>query len=195
MKELRFGISAAVVLVALAAGCKKADVSQSSAMSAAKEGRPSERPLVEAVPVPPESRDFIVKAAQGNLLEIALGRLALARGASPAVREFGMRLVADHSQAYGELRQLAAKRGVHLPSEPSPSDKMMIQSMAGLVGRAFDRAFADHMVQDHERAIADFRRASRELRDPELREWAAKMVPVLESHLAQAKQVKAAVDR
>lgn len=48
-----------------------------------------------------------VLVTAGNLLEIELGRLALARGQSPDVKAFGLRLVTDHGKAYEELRQIA----------------------------------------------------------------------------------------
>jgi len=206
MNGLRSLISVALLSLALATGCKKADVSQREPMSAAKEGRTPERSFVEAAAVTsagrsapmlvsPESRNFIMRAAEANLLEVELGRLPFSRGVSPDVKAFGMRLVADHSQAYDELKQITAKKGIAVPTALSPMGRMMVERMAGSSGRAFDRAFAEHMVQDHERDLSEFRRASRELPDPELRAWAAKLVPVLESHLAQAKEVRASVER
>lgn len=191
MNELRFAISATLLSLVITTGCRQADVPQGSqAVSAAKEGPPSEHGPAEVAQVAPDARAFIMKAAEGNLLEVALGQLAIAKGVSPDVKAFGMRLVADHSRAYDELRQIAARRGITLPTQLDIAGRMMVDQMSKLGGSAFDKAFADHMVQDHERDVREFRRASKELRDPELREWAARMVPVLESHLAQAKELK-----
>ncbi len=193
MRELRFAVSAAVLSLLIAAGCRQADLPQGSqSVSAAKEGPPLGGPA-EVAQASPDARAFIMKAAEGNLLVVALGRLALSKGVSPDVKAFGMRLVSDHSRAYDELRQIAARRGIAVPTQLDAAGKMMVDQMSNLSGNTFDKAFAEHMVQDHEGDVRDYRRAAKGLRDPELRDWAAKMVPVLESHLAQAKEVRAKV--
>jgi putative membrane protein len=42
------------------------------------------------------------------------------------------------------------------------------------------------MVQDHRQDVATFERESNRANDPALRQWAAKTLPTLKSHLEQA---------
>src|SRR5215212_11368376 len=53
-------------------------------------------------------RDFLMDAAMGGLLEVELGRLAAQQGASDTVKQFGQRMVDDHSQANTQLMTLAS---------------------------------------------------------------------------------------
>jgi putative membrane protein len=62
------------------------------------------------------------KAAKGGMMEIALGRLAEQNGQSAELKSFGSRMVTDHSKANDELKSIAAKKGVKLPSK-EPSEK------------------------------------------------------------------------
>ena len=59
---------------------------------------------------------FLKQAAEINLGEVQLGKLAEQKGNNPAIREFGRRMVEDHTKAEDNLRQIAQQQGVTLPS-------------------------------------------------------------------------------
>src|SRR5262245_34960554 len=61
-------------------------------------------------------RAFMLKAAQGGMTEVELGRLAQDKGASQAVKDYGKTLVADHTAANEKLRSIATDEAVILPS-------------------------------------------------------------------------------
>ena len=64
-------------------------------------------------------RDFIQKAASGGMAEIQVAQLAQQRANSPQVKEFANRVIADHTQANNELRQIAQQRTSRCrPSQP-----------------------------------------------------------------------------
>ena len=80
-----------------------------------------------------------------------------------------------------------------MPTQLKPDHQEEVNEMATLSGAKLDTEYADDMVEEHEKAVKEFREAARELKDPELRAWAAKTLPMLEQQLDQAKQVKAKV--
>jgi putative membrane protein len=121
---------------------------------------------------------------EGNLTEIAAGRLAITRGSTPAVRQFGAELVKDHSTADGELVALAAKLNVVLPSASAPQDGL--DELGNLTGRAFDRAFVKMMLDDHDKAVALVQGAQPSVKNGQLLEYLEKLLPVLERHRSTA---------
>jgi len=43
------------------------------------------------------------------------------------------------------------------------------------------------MVEDHEKDVKEFEKASKSAQDPDLKAWAAKTLPTLQGHLKMAK--------
>ena len=74
-----------------------------------------------------------------------------------------------------------------LPSEPKPEHKAEKQHLEKLSGAAFDDAYSQHMLKDHQKDVAMFKKQSTSGSDADTKAWAAKTLPTLEEHLAQAK--------
>ena len=62
-----------------------------------------------------------------------------------------------------------------------------------LSGAEFDRAFANHMVMGHEKAIRKFENASANLQDADLKKYADKTLPTLRDHLRRAQELQSQV--
>ncbi|HEU5321264.1 MAG TPA: DUF4142 domain-containing protein [Methylomirabilota bacterium] len=136
-------------------------------------------------------RPFVAEAAAGNLAEVELGRLAAQRAAADAVRQFGARMVRDHSQAQSQLTQLAAAKGVSLPAELDAERRTTYERLAALAGPRFDEAYMGEMVADHTKDVAAFEGAAQTAPDADVRAWAAQTLPVLREHLRLAEQLHA----
>jgi putative membrane protein len=132
---------------------------------------------------------FMMKAGGDGLAEVELGRLAIDRASSSDVKSFAQMMVDDHSKANGELTGLAAQKSVTLPSEPPPPAKAAKDHLSSLSGAAFDKAYMDHMVKDHEKAVALFSKEASGGKDPDTKSWAEKTLPTLQQHLAKAREV------
>jgi len=136
---------------------------------------------------------FMMKAAQGGMAEVAMGNIAKQNGGSDAVKSFGDRMVADHTQASNELHKLAQQKGITLPTGVSAKDKRMSKMLEAKQGSDFDKAYVRDMVKDHETDVAEFRREAENGKDPDVKAWAQKTLPVLEQHLATAQQIASQV--
>lgn len=136
-------------------------------------------------------RQFLMQAIQGDLAEIKLGELAQQKGQSDEVREYGAKLVQDHSKSLEEARQLAEAEGIEVPEEPSPEAQQVHEQLMGLSGEEFDREFVRSMVEDHEKAVSLFETQA-EGSDTDTADYAEKTLPVLEEHLQIAESIEPA---
>ena len=138
---------------------------------------------------------FVKEAAIGGMAEVELGTLAKEKASSPDVKQFGDRMVTDHSKANDELKQWAQQKNVTLPTEVDAKSKATHDRLAKLSGDAFDKAYMADMVSDHIKDVAAFKRESTGAKDPDLKAWAGKTLPTLQDHLKQAKDVQAKVGK
>src|SRR5258707_15201082 len=90
---------------------------------------------------------FVKEAADGGMAEVELGKLAADKGSSGAIKQFGQRMVADHSKANDQLKQLASEKKVELPQEPSAKHKATMARLEKLSGQAFDNAYVAEMLK------------------------------------------------
>jgi putative membrane protein len=130
--------------------------------------------------------EFILKAAQGGMAEVELGRVASQQASSDEVKKFGQRMVDDHGKGGEELKTIAQSRGIALPADMENKDKALRDRLAKLNGKNFDRTYMRNMVADHRTDVAEFKREANSGKDPEVKAWAAKMLPTLEDHLRVA---------
>jgi len=138
-------------------------------------------------------RKFVMEAARGNMAEVELGKLAAEKGASDTVKQFGKRMADDHGKAGTELKAFADQKGLTLPTDLDPKHKQLRDRLAKLNGADFDKAYANEMVKDHKKDVADFKREAKAAKDPDLKSWAGKTLPTLEDHLKQAQDMQAQV--
>jgi putative membrane protein len=124
---------------------------------------------------------------------VQLGRLAAERGSSDAVKKFGERMAADHGKANDELAQLAQQKGITLPTDLGASDQRTYERLSNRSGADFDREYMKDMVRDHDKDVKAFEREAKNAKDPDLKAWAEKTVPVLHEHQQQAHQLQASV--
>jgi len=138
-----------------------------------------------------DDSEILVSAAETNLAEIDLGKLAQSKGTSPHVKEVGKMIEADHSKAMADLMALAERKNITLPSVITEDGKEHYADLNGKsAGAEFDKKFADMMVDGHEDAIKKMEDASENAHDADVKAWAAGMVPALQMHLEHAKKLQ-----
>jgi putative membrane protein len=136
---------------------------------------------------------FVKDASEGGMAEVKLGELAQQKGQSQAVKDFGHRMVADHSKAGDELKGIAAQEGMTTASSPSIGYDALRAKLAVLSGASFDKAYMSAMLKDHEDDIAAFQKEADAGADPKIKHFAAKTLPTLHEHLKLAQKAAAEV--
>jgi len=136
----------------------------------------------------PES--FMKDAAQGGMAEVQLGKLAEQKSKDPEIKKFAQMMVTDHTAAGNDLKALATKKNFTLPTDIG-SHKSTYDKLNGLSGTDFDKAYVDDMVSDHEEDVEAFQKQADHSTDPEVKAFAAKVLPVVKKHLDAIKAIKA----
>ena len=134
-----------------------------------------------------QDQKFLTEAAMGGMMEVEMGRWAAQIGTSDAVKQFGRRMVEDHSRANEELKQLATAKGVTLPTTLDEKHQREVSKLARMKGADFDKAYSKKMLSDHQKDVAAFEKQSTSGSDAEVKAFATKVLPTLQEHLTQAK--------
>src|SRR4051812_12243096 len=132
---------------------------------------------------------FLREAGGANLMEVTLGRVAQSRASDTRVRDFGGRMVTDHSNLQQQLTAFTSKYGIGFTPGLSTEQQQDVNRLQGLSGAEFDREYITLMVQDHQKDVAKFEDQSRDADSPRVRELAMQSLPVLQQHLALAQRV------
>lgn len=139
---------------------------------------------------------FMSTAAQSGQLEIEASTLARKVAESPQVQSFADRMVTDHTKAAEELKALAKAKGVDLPVGLSSSEQAKIEALGKLQGSEFDRKYAEQIgVAAHKKAVTLFKNATQNAKDPDVKAYAEKTLPVLEEHYKMAQDLNREVHK
>jgi len=134
---------------------------------------------------------FVKEAAVGGMEEVQLGQLAAQKASDPDVKNFGQKMVDDHSKANDQLKQLAAQKGVTVASTLPASKQKEVDQLSKLSGAAFDKKYVSMMVQDHKKDVAEFKKESTKAKDSDLKSWASSTLPTLQDHLKMIEDISA----
>jgi putative membrane protein len=173
---------------------KQADSANTANIDSAKKRDTSEAAPVHMADMKPDA-DFAVAAADGGMLEVALGRLAEKKGVSQTIKKLGAQMVADHSKANMELKALAAEKHIVIPDNMSEKCQKKVSDLDEKKGRDFDKAYADLMVSDHKDDIDEFKKESEKGHDAQVSAWAKNKIPVLEHHLMMAEDAQKKLEK
>ena len=136
---------------------------------------------------------FIKNAAKGGKMEVDLGKFAAEKAANDDVKKFGQRMVDDHSKAGDQLKKMAEGKGIDLKDSNDQAQKEgqeKMDKLSKLSGPAFDKAYMDDMVEDHEKDVKEFEDAANSAMDPDVKFWASSTLPTLRDHLKMAKETQ-----
>ena len=134
------------------------------------------------------SETFLKKAIEGNFAEVSMGDLAQKNGQSEDVKSYGKVLSTDHGAANQKAMDAAKGLAMNPPSGPNAKQKADYDNMSKMSGAAFDKMFATHMVADHQKDIAEYKKAAKN-KDAG-GEYAAGQIDTLQKHLEAAKSLK-----
>ncbi len=140
-------------------------------------------------------RQFIEKAAGSGMFEVEAAQLATTKARSPDVKSYAGMLVDHHTKANDELIKIANARSIELPPGPPRAMRKEVEDLGKKDAKDFDKAFLREIgVKAHEKDVKEFEKASKDVKDPELKAFVDKTLPLLRDHLAQARKLEGGGD-
>lgn len=138
-----------------------------------------------------DDSEYLVAAAEVDMKEIELGKLAQAKATNAEVKEFAKMMIDEHTKASEELKAAAAKKNVSLPMALTEDGQDAVKDLNDeKPGMDFDKKYVDMMVDGHEKTIDKMEKASEKAKEEDVRMWAANMLPTLRKHLEHAKSLQ-----
>ncbi len=156
-----------------------------AAASATAQPRAASNPVPVAHEPTITSEIFVEKATLSGLFEVEASKLALTRSSNPQVRDFAQRMVTDHNAAGVELTRIVSNKtlSIPLPMLLDADHLAKLKKLQKESDKKFDGAYGLSMSEGHDEAVSVFTLAAAEtLVDADLRAYASKTLPTLQSH-------------
>jgi putative membrane protein len=138
-------------------------------------------------------QQFINYVAAENLLEVRLGQAAQNNASNPAVKQFGQRMVDDHTAMQRQWMAAASKNGLEFKADLSSRQVEQFDRLNKASGVEFDRAYMPLVAQNHQNAVLAFQNARRVSHAPEILALIDQDLIALQNHVTQAQQVNSQV--
>ena len=157
-------------------------------------------------------KDFVEDMAVAGKAEVELGHMAIDRGASAEVKQFADMMVKDHSKAGDDLKMVAMRHSIPVPSALDSKHEELKSKLSNLTGTEFDREYMSAMVQGHQDVVDRLQTRASEDRfgdnkgtvkpessdnpvEADLNQWAATALPTVRHHLDEAKRINDGLGR
>lgn len=137
---------------------------------------------------------FIKNAADGNMIEINLSKLAEKKATSESVKQFAKKIEDYHTNAYQQLRDLPETSKIETGTGTDEYRQKLID-LNSLSGSSFDKEYIKLMIEDHQRDIAEFQNALTTVQNSGLKSWINSTLPTLKEHLQEAQDIQSELDK
>ena len=123
---------------------------------------------------------FLSDQVGGNYAEIKYTQLAQQKSKDAEIKDVAKFLETEHTNALNELKDLAAKKNVNVPSEEPQDAKDKYKMLSDKSAKDFDRTWVEELISKHEKSIAKLEGA--DISDPDLKTWVTNILPKLRIH-------------
>ncbi|MCD0505183.1 DUF4142 domain-containing protein [Bordetella petrii] len=138
-------------------------------------------------------RLFMEAATRAGLFELRSADLALQRASDAELRAYVQAARRDQAEARTRLLAIAAAKSRSVPGAVDGEQHTMLGELQKAAPGDFDRLYLQKVaVYAQQSVVWLFEEAAQESKDPELRAYAASMLPVLQLRLEQARALQAA---
>jgi putative membrane protein len=136
-------------------------------------------------------RQFAMKAAQSDMTEIQTSQLALKRSQNPQILSYARDMIQAHTDSTNKLKPIVARLGLAMPKTLGAENQALVNSLNGLSGAKFDRAYMDGQTRGHAKTQATYQTQLQRGQNSQLKAFANEILPVVSMHLQMARNLTA----
>jgi putative membrane protein len=140
-----------------------------------------------------EASSFIKDASAANQGEIALAKLAEEKSQNPEVKSLAEMIQTDHQQSQEKLETIAQANGLTLDQGLTYKQKHAESKLEKLSGADFDQQYTKDMLEGHVANLNKFQKASQDIQEADVKQFAQDNLPKLQEHLQHAETAAKAV--
>lgn len=137
-----------------------------------------------------QDAQFLVEAANANLLMSTISGRAKEEGYARIVVDFANTAYTDHQRMAEDLKKLAKDKKMSLPTAMSDQYQETINKLTTSDKRNFDKAYLETVENVHGRTIRLFEEAALNANDSNIRAFAAAKLDVMRAHARKARELE-----
>lgn len=135
---------------------------------------------------------FVLDNAKGNLFEIEFARLAQSKSQDEQIKQLAQMIEKDHTQANDQLKTIAQKMGLELPTSLPTDKQKMLQVLSAMNPQDFDTCYLLDNKMAHAKDITSFADHAKSVKDEDLRKYITAVLPRLQQHGQHVQQLASA---
>lgn len=124
---------------------------------------------------------FIADEVAGNYAEIKMGKLGQQKATNIEVKSIAGILITHHTTALNQLKSMASKKNISVPTEEASDMKNKIQEVSAKKEN-FDKSWCEMLINKHAITIAKYEDMARNASDENLKSWINDILPKLRMH-------------
>ncbi|MEW5687783.1 MAG: DUF4142 domain-containing protein [Pseudomonadota bacterium] len=133
---------------------------------------------------------FVSNASQSDMYEIEAAKLAQTRSKNPDVVAFAKMMVVQHTAMTNQMKPLILAANKTPAAALDQRRQGFLDNLKSASDAAFDKTYVDQQVAAHQEALTLMKGYAEHGDDAGLKGGAAKAVPKIESHLAEAQKLQ-----
>ncbi|MGF7231987.1 DUF4142 domain-containing protein [Arachidicoccus sp.] len=178
-----------ILIIGTLASCGNGTRNNKDAVDSAKSENKMKR-QDSTIALTKDETNFMVKAANGGMAEVKMGKLANDKSSNDQIKNFGSQMVKDHDSVNNQLKALAVQFNVTLPADIDQDEQDNFNKLNDKSGNDFNKDYIDLMVKEHKDAVDLFQKEQKNGTNQTLLDFVNNALPTLQGHLQSAESIQ-----
>lgn len=145
-------------------------------------------------PLSDADKALMMEVAKGGMMQLEVSRLASGKTTNDAVRMLAQAEVDEQTGLSAKLGEIAAAKGITLPTTPDADTQSMLSRMQAMSGADFDRMYVQESgVNGHMKLDDVMAQVQKNAKDKTLKDLAKAAHPLVKTHLKVAQNLMRAM--